>query len=597
MSFKKYIEELKRRNVFKACLAYLLVAWLLIQVASIVLPTFNAPEYLLKSIVFITVIGFPINLIFAWIYDITPKGIQKTKNRNNSSSNLKNNKLNKTITGTLVLVITILLFKQFNSSAAKSEIVISENEIISTETILDKSIAVMPFADMSQGQDQEYFCDGMMEEILNHLFKIGDLKVISRTSSMQYKNSPKSMPERGKELGVAHILEGSVRKDGDRLRITVQLIDVDTDVHLWSENYDRDFEDVFAIQSEVAQKVARYLKAEISPETNEIITTALTTNTEAYKLYLEARVLDMFKKEDNSKAIKLYNQALKLDPNFSAVYMEIAASLQAANLMAVGEGMNALETWLISKPYVEMAIKTDNNNAFAHGRMGQSLLWFEWDIKGAEKSFLEVKRIIPSFVWTDLLILTGRINEALKGAANSVELDPRSMEGWTGLILSQYFAGKHNEVLTTIEKALLSNTSGGRPFLLSESSRVLMFLENYSEALNKINILKKEYPHIETPRLMAIECISYLHLKELKKSKTIENKLLAKSKINAGGSPFFHLAMIASQKGEIEEAFKWLNKAYKEHEVEMYWLKVEPPFKPLNNDPRWQKMLDKVGIP
>ncbi|MCK5279504.1 MAG: hypothetical protein KAK04_13210, partial [Cyclobacteriaceae bacterium] len=493
------------------------------------------------------------------------------------------------IMGSLAIVIFILFVYHENKSISHKA------ELLPEISAIDPSIAVLPFIDMSQGKDQEYFSDGMMEEILNHLYKIGDLRVTSRTSSMQYKNSTKSIREIGKELGVAHILEGSVRKDQDKVRITVQLIDVNTDVHLWAENYDRELKNVFAIQSEVAQQIARFLKAEISPEVEKILEVPPTNNTEAYNLYLKARSWTT----PDDEAIKMLHEAIKLDPNFSNAYLMIGNRLQAgATLMATGEGMDPNRAWVISKPYILKALEVDPNNGFAHERMAWSLLWFEWNFKEAEKEYLETKRIYPNYTWTDYLIANGNFKEAVREAEPGIEFDPTSPTTWSGKILSQFFASQHDEVLTTINSALKDSTIIYRELVILESLRVWMYLGMYYEVIGSIEKLGVQYPDIAPPpRLMAIASISYLHTGQLKKSSEYLEMLVAKSEMNAGGSPSFYIAMIYSQMGEINEAFKWLEKSYQDHEVEMYWLKVEPPFEPIRSDPRYQEMLDKVGFP
>lgn len=585
--------EIKRRGVIRAGIMYMLISLLLVLLQPLVSTWISFPGSFSTILLTFLGIGFPIAVYLAWRYERSPEGFVRSNSLQSWQNPLKSGKrkplTSNIIMGSLAMVILILLAypeKKLISHKVESLPEISTN---------DPSIAVLPFIDMSQGKDQEYFSDGMMEEILNHLYKIGDLRVTSRTSSMQYKNSTKSIREIGKELGVAHILEGSVRKDQDKVRITVQLIDVNTDAHLWAENYDREFKNVFSIQSEVAQQIAKFLKAEISPEVEKILRVPLTNNTEAYNLYLKARSLPF----SNDEAIKMLHEAIKLDPNFSNAYLLVGIRLQAgATLLADGEGMDPNRAWLISKPYIQKALEIDPNNGFAHERMAWSLLWFEWNFKAAEKEYLETKRIYPNYTWTDYLLAIGNFEEAVRDADLGIEFDPTSPTTWSGKILSQYFASQHDEVLTTINSALMDSTIKFRELVIIESLRVWMYLGMYKEVIGSIEKLIDQYPEINPPRrLLAIISISYLHLGKMENSNEYLNMLIEKSKINAGGSPSFYIAMIYSQKGEIDEAFKWLEKSYQDHEVEMYWLKVEPPFEPIRSDPRYQEMLDKVGFP
>ncbi len=295
----------------------------------------------------------------------------------------------------------------------------------------------------------------------------------------------------------------------------------------------------------------------------------------------------------------MLHEAIKLDPNFSNAYVGVGLRLQAgATIFATGEGMDPNRAWMISKPYLQKALEVDPNNGAAHERMAWSLLWFEWDFEGAEKEFFETKRIYPNYTWTDYLIATSNFDQAVEEADLGNEFDPTSPTVWSGKILSQFFAGQHDKVLTTINAVLKDPTVRFREFILIESLRVWMYLGMYEEVIESFEKFIFENPKIAQPsRLMAIASISYLHKGQMKKSNEYLNSLITKSEINAGGSPSFYISMVYSQKGETAEAFKWLEKSYRDREVEMYWLKVEPPFEPIRSDPRYQEMLDKVGFP
>ncbi len=269
MKLKNYFEELKRRHVFKSGIAYLIVAWLIAQIASLVLPAFEAPPYILKILLFLLLIGFPVNLVISWIYDVTPEGIKKTKSLDEKSY-LKNSRLNKVIVSSLVLVVVVIA-----SSFFFKEVLIP-----------DKSIAVLAFADMSPEKDQEYFSDGISEELLNIITRTPDLRVSSRTSSFSFKDKGLTAEAIGKELKVAYILEGSVRKADNTLRITAQLINSADGAHVWSETYDRDMDDILKIQDEIAAAVSKKLQITLGYTVAE-----KKVDTEAYTLFLKARHL------------------------------------------------------------------------------------------------------------------------------------------------------------------------------------------------------------------------------------------------------------------------------------------------------------------
>ena len=593
MNLKKFFSELKRRNVYKVAIAYSITSWLAAQMASLAADSFDAPDWVMKMIIVILVIGFPIALILAWAFEMSPEGIIRTASIESKENPFSDNK-KKPFTGKLLIGILLLtLVGQFayNKYSNKGGVDRVKNDVVN----IDKSIAVLPFDDMSPNHDKEYFSDGMMEEILNHLYKIGDLKVTSKTSSMQYKGEQnKSVQEIANELGVEHILEGSVRLDGDKVRITVQLIKASTDEHLFAENYDRLFSDIFSIQSEVAQEVAKALKAKISPEAQRIIESKPTENIEAYNLYLKAMELNRYVEKENNEAILLYKRALELDPNFSALYAGIGLRLSIGATYLSGSGTrDPQEAWNISKPYYEKAIQLDPDNGNAHLWMAWSLLWYEWNFEEAEKEYEETKRIFPNYSWTDFLLAKGQYTKAYEGAIKNVEIDSRNVLARTGVITSSYFDQRDAE--NAIKDALTSPIVREDIILRSEAARIYLYLEKYKDAISVSQQLQKDFPKLKSSRLSAIEAISYYQTNRPEETQRIIEELIAKSKDNAGGSPSFYLAMIYSQMGKFELAFQWLEKSYDDHEVEMYWLKVEPPFEPIRNDKRYFDLINRIG--
>jgi TolB-like protein/class 3 adenylate cyclase len=486
----------------------------------------------------------------------------------------------------IIVLVTIIIFYQKFGADSEPPLEISE-----------KSIAVLPFVDLSPDKDKEYFSDGMMEEILNHLHKISELKVTSRTSSMQYKGETnKSIKEIANELGVSNILEGSVRLNENMVRITVQLIKASTDEHLWVENYDRDFSDIFSIQSEVAQEVAKALRAEINPEAQRIIDTKPTSNTEAYNLYLKAGELNMYDIKENNEAISLYKEALELDSNFSEVYAMLGFRyLAGSTYLSTSENLNPQELWQTVKPYLEKAITINPDNGIAHRFMAWTLLWYERDFEGALKEYEETRRIFPNYSWTDYHLSLGQFDEGYDGAILNVEIDSRNFNAWQGIITSSYFAGQDPK--SKIKDALTTPIVRDNIWVLTESARVYMYLGMYDQAISISQQLLRDYPEIRSPRMSAIEAISYLKTNRIDKTNQIIEELIQRSEVSSSGSPSFYLAMIYAQKGEIDLAFDFLGKAYQDNEVELYWLKVEPPFEPLRTNSRWQEMLNRIGFP
>jgi len=311
-----FFEELQRRKVYRVAAAYIIAAGFIIQIGSAVFPAWELPNWTFRSLVLLLLIGFPIALILAWAFDVTPQGIRATKTTA-TEMHLGRNVIILIATGVIVSVAAGF-FLLPRASARK----------------IDKSIAVLPFQNLSDEKENAYFADGMQDDILTNLSKIGDLKVISRTSVMSYRGSgTRNAREIGKMLGVATLLEGSVRRIGSRVRVNVQLIDANNDEHIWAEDYDRDLTDVFAIQTDLAQKIASALRAKLSPNEKARLDRRPTQNPDAYLLFLQAHDYasqrEMFR-DTSLKAEPLFEQAIKLDPNFALAFA----------------GLSMVESWL-----------------------------------------------------------------------------------------------------------------------------------------------------------------------------------------------------------------------------------------------------------
>jgi TolB-like protein/Flp pilus assembly protein TadD len=306
-----FFEELQRRKVYRVAAAYVIAAGFIIQISSAVFPAWELPNWAFRLVVVLLLIGFPITLILAWAYDVTPQGIRATPTPSMPSSHRRRNLIMLIAIGVIISAGTGF-FLLPRLSARK----------------IDKSIAVLPFQNLSDEKENAYFADGIQDDILTNLSKIGDLKVISRMSVMSYRgDGTRNAREIGKALGVATLLEGSVRRIGNQVRVSVQLINADNDEHIWAEKYDRDLTDVFAIQTDLAQKIASSLEAKLSPSEKELLNRPPTQNSDAYLLFIQARDYgnrpDHFQ-DESLKAEKLLEQAIELDPKFAAAFAELS---------------------------------------------------------------------------------------------------------------------------------------------------------------------------------------------------------------------------------------------------------------------------------
>src|SRR6059036_956018 len=311
MNPRGFFSELKRRNVYKVAIAYAVVGWLLIQIATQVFPFFEIPNWTVRFVVLLLVIGFPVALILAWAFELTPEGIKRAEDVDVSKSITRKTgrKLDFSIIAVLLLAVGILLFQRLHPTVSPA-----------VSSSLQKSIAVLPFVDLSQAKDQEYFCDGMSEEILDALSKVEGLRVVARTSSFSFKGKNADVGEIAQKLNVQSVLEGSLRREGNRIRITAQLINARDGFHLWSETYERELKDVFAVQDEITRSIVDALKIKLA------VAPPVRTpkNTEAYDLYLKGLYYSNKSDEENlRKSLSLFQQALDKDPNFARAWTGI----------------------------------------------------------------------------------------------------------------------------------------------------------------------------------------------------------------------------------------------------------------------------------
>src|SRR5205807_110275 len=323
-----FLTELKRRKVYRVAVAYAIAAWLLIQAASILFPTFEAPPWVMKVFVTAVVLGFPVALILAWAFDLTPEGLRRAEEvaPQESKTGKPGSKWTAIIVTAAMLAAALLAFQFVRTR--RSPAIESSKQTAPTAT-LDKSVAVLPFENLSSDKENAFFAQGIQDEIITTLSRISGLRVISRTSTARYNSAPENLPEIARQLRVSNVLEGSVQKVGDRVHINVQLIQADNDAHLWAQSYDRQLTDIFGVEGEVAKSIADSLQATLSPQEKMRVETKPTTNADAYVLYLRGR--DYQTRPDNllqdfKSAMNLFDQAVKLDPKFALAHARLSAT-------------------------------------------------------------------------------------------------------------------------------------------------------------------------------------------------------------------------------------------------------------------------------
>jgi TolB-like protein/Tfp pilus assembly protein PilF len=458
-----FFTELKRRNVYKVAIAYAIVAWLLIQAASILFPTFEAPAWVMKVFISAIILGFPVALIFAWAFEITPEGIKRAEDVSPERS-ITHHTGRKLIWITVALgAIAAGLFAYQLLQRKPAAQPASSTSTTTSSAIPAKSIAVLPFENLSRDPDNAFFTDGVQDEILTDLARVADLKVISRTSVMQYRSgAQRNLREIGQQLGVAHLLEGSVQRAANRVRVNAQLIDARTDAHLWAQTYDRDLADVFAIQSEVAKAIADQLQAKLSPNEKAAIEQRPTTDVTAFDLYSRAKNLllgtsfSAIGGQRMRNAISLLEQAVARDPSFFLAQCQLAYAHDNIYFLGVDHTPARLA---LAEAAVNAAVRLRPDAGEAHVARAEHLYRAYLDYGGALAELEIARRTLPND--PHVFELTGYIarrqnkqEEGLRNLERAIELDPRNFFTLQQIALSYGGLRRYSDEAAVLDRAL-----------------------------------------------------------------------------------------------------------------------------------------------
>jgi TolB-like protein/Tfp pilus assembly protein PilF len=556
-----FLAELKRRKVYRVAVVYSVVAFVIWQVAEIAFPSLHLPGWTLTFVVVIALIGFPIALVLAWAFEITPEGVQRTE--------------------------------PATSAPTPSRSVEAPTSIAKDQE--GKSIAVLPFLNMSDDPGYEYFSDGMTEEIINALTQLKDLRVAARTSSFAFKGTSPDLGEVGAKLKVATVLEGSVRKVGSRLRVTAQLVKVADGYHLWSERYDRELEDVFAIQDEIAGAIADKLRVELLDTEKEGLVKPQTENLEAYSLYLKGRSYFLkFTLPDCQLAIASYQQAINLDPDYARAYEGLAR----VYTMVGGAGPLYLlpprEAYPLAEAAITKASELDDRLPEAHTTLGVVRSGFEWDWAGAERAFKRALELNPNnpdshFWYAWHLWFMGRFDEAISCLRTASALDPLVPLYQSTIGLVQYCARRYDEAEEQLQGVLEMHPNFYHALLHLGNTYVALGMYPEAEAaFQKVQAL------IGTgPWLCWSFCELYAAWNNLDEAKRYQEELLALSKHTHVPPATIGLAYTAL--GDYDEALAWLEKAYEERDPQVRHFHL-PILGRLRSDPRFQALKRKMGL-
>ncbi len=448
-----FFAELKRRNVIRVGLAYVIVAWLLAQAGEMATDIFEAPAWVAKMFVVFLALGFPLAVFFAWAFELTPEGLKREKevDRATSITAKTGRKLDRVIIAVLALGIGLLLFDKFvwEKSGEPTE-AISETD--------QSSIAVLPFTNRSAREDDAFFVDGIHDDVLTQLARIGSLKVISRTSVMEYRDTTKNMKAIGDELGVATILEGAVQRAGDRVRINVQLIDAGTDEHLWADTYDRQLSaaNIFAIQSEIATAIASALQAALSPEEQQRLASVPTENLVAYESYmLGKQKMHTRRSEDLAQAVNHFKEAIALDPEFALAYVGLADSYR---LEVSYSGRPSADANARAEIAAAKALELDPQLGEAHTSLA-GIAWRDNDYETSDAEFKRGIELSPNYAttyhWYGMSLADrGRIEEAVAAMGKAAQLDPLSTPIQANIVSLLKAQGRFDESLARVQRMI-----------------------------------------------------------------------------------------------------------------------------------------------
>jgi TolB-like protein/Flp pilus assembly protein TadD len=586
MNLSNFFNELKRRNVYKVAVAYAIVGWLLVQIATQVFPFLEIPNWIVRLVIALVVIGFPIALVIAWAFEATPEEIKRTEIADAMPATAGQKKHTWIYIVVICGTISVALFFLGRYTAGNKIAVATPNDIS------NKSIAVLPFDNLSEEKGNAYFAEGIQDEILTRLAKVADLKVISRTSTQHFKSVPDNLPQIAKRLGVMNILEGSVQKSSDQVRVNVQLINALTDAHLWADTYDRKLTDIFAVESEIAKTIADTLQAKLSGSEKIAMSKRPTANPEAYELYLKGRFFwNKRTAADLRKSIEYFNQAIEKDPAYAQAY---AALAQSWKLLPAFNGGAPNDCFPKAETAARKALALDDTSSTAHAALASLKGLNGFDYPGAIAEYERTLQLNPNDAtarqWfaNDTLANVGQTEREVAELKRAVELDPLSLIINSNLGVAYVRAGRLDEAVTQLRKTV--EMDGAFYYARYNLAQALELKGAIPEATREY---EKTISINDDP--VPLGMLGRLYASHGRKDEAQKILQQLRQRREQRYIPAYFLALVYIGLGDRNQALNWLEEGYRERDgFSIGPIRIDPLLTPLHGDPRFEALAEKI---